>query len=155
MTTSVGASTSYQLTVPSLSETADIQVALRLLAYGTSAEPASNADITNNSIFGKIKALTSSVPVTVTTSTYSVNESTTYLIFNTTATCLVTLPIASSYPGRILWLKNISAYAINSASSNVKPLSSNTAGTAILTATAGKFAQLVSDGSNWIIMSSN
>jgi hypothetical protein len=52
MTTTVGASTSYQLTVPALSETADIQVALKLLAYGQSADPTNNADIEANSLIG-------------------------------------------------------------------------------------------------------
>jgi hypothetical protein len=37
----------------------------------------------------------------------------------------------------------------------VKPISSNTAGTAILAATAGKWAILQSDGSNWVIMAAN
>jgi hypothetical protein len=57
MTTSVGASTSYQLTVPSLSETADIQVALRLLSYGSSTDPANDAAIGANSLTGYIKSL--------------------------------------------------------------------------------------------------
>jgi len=41
-----------------------------------------------------------------------------------------------------------------SASSNVKPIGTNTAGTAILPATAGTWCTLVSDGSHWIIMQS-
>lgn len=50
MTTTIGASTSYQLTVPSLSESADIQVALKLLAYGQSGDPVNDADVEPNSI---------------------------------------------------------------------------------------------------------
>ena len=52
-------------------------------------------------------------------------------------------------------VKNIQAQTVVSASANVKPIGSNTAGTAILAATAGKFATLVSDGTNWIIMQAN
>lgn len=55
MTTTIGPSTPYQLTVPALSETADIQVALRLLSYGTSGDPANDAAITSNSLVGYLK----------------------------------------------------------------------------------------------------
>ena len=50
MTTTVGASTSYQLTIPALSESADIQVALKLLAYGQAGDPTNDADIEPNSL---------------------------------------------------------------------------------------------------------
>jgi len=55
MTTTVGASTSYQLTIPELSETADIQVALKLLSYGVSGDPANDAAISSNSLVGYLK----------------------------------------------------------------------------------------------------
>lgn len=55
MTTTVGASTSYQLTVPALSETADIQVALKLLSYGISGDPSNDAGIASNSLVGYLK----------------------------------------------------------------------------------------------------
>lgn len=57
MTINIGTSTSYIAIAPALNEIADIQVAMRLLAYGTSTEPANNAAIANNSVFGKIKDL--------------------------------------------------------------------------------------------------
>jgi hypothetical protein len=60
MPTNIGTSTSYQAQAPSLSEVADIQVALRLLGYGTSSEPANDAGISANSVFGKIRDLTTS-----------------------------------------------------------------------------------------------
>jgi hypothetical protein len=41
---------------------------------------------------------------------------------------------------------------LTSASSNVVPLAGGAAGTAILSATAGAWATLVSDGTNWIVM---
>jgi hypothetical protein len=55
MTTTVGGSTPYQLTVPELTETADIQVALKLLSYGISGDPANDAAITSNSLIGYLK----------------------------------------------------------------------------------------------------
>lgn len=58
MTTNIGSSTSFAAIVPDLTDTADIQVALRLLSYGLSSDPADNAAIATNSVFGKIRDLT-------------------------------------------------------------------------------------------------
>jgi hypothetical protein len=44
---------------------------------------------------------------------------------------------------------------VNSASSNVVALAGGSAAAAILTATAGKFAALQSDGTNWNVMMAN
>jgi hypothetical protein len=51
--------------------------------------------------------------------------------------------------------KTITANTVVSASSNVVPLAGGSAGTAILPATDGAWATLVSDGTNWIIMQAN
>ena len=74
-------------------------------------------------------------------------------IINASGTFTLTLPTASANNGRILLLKSIAAQIVNSASSNVVPLGSATAGTAIFTA-AVHWATLVSDGTNWITMAS-
>lgn len=90
-------------------------------------------------------------PVTKTTAfTLGANEN--EVICNGSASITVTLPAASAWVGRRVRIKTIAAYTVISASSNVAPLTSATAGTAILAATAGKWAELVSDGSNWITM---
>ena len=68
------------------------------------------------------------------------------------AACVVTLPAAASYSGRVVTFKTVQAFAINSASSNVVPRAGGAAGTAIVSGTAGNWAELVSDGSNWVIM---
>lgn len=94
-------------------------------------------------------------PNIVTTTTYSVTTADSSLIFNCSATCTVTLPSAVTYPGRILWVRTIAAFSVNSATSNVAPVTSGTAGTAILAATAGKWAALQSDGTIWQTMESN
>lgn len=91
-------------------------------------------------------------PALITGTTYTVGSTDTHLIFNAAATCTVTLPSAGSNAGRVMWLKTIAAFTVVSASSNVKPVGSNTAGTAILGASAGSWAHLVSDGSNWVVM---
>jgi Tfp pilus assembly protein PilW len=77
------------------------------------------------------------------------------VVCNYAGTVTLTLPAASSNSGRSIRIKTITANTVISASSNVKPINSNTTGTAILAATAGKFAILVSDGTDWIIMEAN
>lgn len=94
-----------------------------------------------------------SAPVTTGDATYTQLTTDYSLIFS--AGCTLTLLAAASYSGRSLTVKNTSANAVISASSNVVPLAGGAAGTAILAATAGKFARLVSDGTNWIIMEGN
>ena len=78
-----------------------------------------------------------------------------WIICNGTATITATLPTASAWTGREIMLKTIAAFTVISASSDVVPLAGGAAGTAILAATAGRFATLVSDGTNWIIMQAN
>jgi uncharacterized protein YaiE (UPF0345 family) len=99
-------------------------------------------------------ALALKAPTTVNAATYSMTSTDSSLIITTT-NCTITLLSAASYTGRILYIKNITAHSLTSNASNVVPLGSATAGTAILAATAGKFAMLQSDGTNWITMMSN
>jgi len=94
-------------------------------------------------------------PVTVTAATYTVLATDNWIIANRAGTVTATLPTASAYTGRILTIKTVQAQTVVSAASNVVPIGSTTAGTAILAATAGKFATLVSDGTNWVIMQAN
>jgi hypothetical protein len=98
---------------------------------------------------------TNMVPVTKTAS-FTLGADENMVICNgASANVTVTLPAASSVPGRTVWIKNLSAtYTVISASSNVAPANSASAGTAILAATAGAWALLVSDGTNWVIMAS-
>jgi len=93
-------------------------------------------------------------PTTVNAATYTMASTDSSLIITTT-NCTITLLSAATYTGRILYIKNITAHSLTSNASNVVPLGSATAGTAILAATAGKFAMLQSDGTNWITMMSN
>jgi hypothetical protein len=91
-------------------------------------------------------------PVTK-TADFTVATTETWLINNKpTTTCTVTLPAAASWFGRQLTFKNLQAQTLVSASSNVVPIDSTTAGTAILLGVIGNWATLVSDGTNWIIM---
>jgi hypothetical protein len=94
----------------------------------------------------------SSAPVTK-TADFTVADNETWIINNKSgSTCTATLPAASAWSGRQLTFKNIQAQTLVSASSNVVPIDSAAAGTAILLAVAGNWATMVSDGTNWIIM---
>jgi len=94
-------------------------------------------------------------PITVTDATHTVATTTNWIIANRAGTVTLTLPAAASFTGRILTVKNVQAQTVISASSDVVPIGSTSAGTAILSATAGKFATIVSDGTNWIVMQAN
>jgi hypothetical protein len=91
-------------------------------------------------------------PTTTTNTSYSVATTDHAVIFNCTGTATITMLSAATYPGRMLYFKTITANAVNSGSSDVVPVTSDAAGTAILAATDGKWAILQSDGTNWIIM---
>jgi len=92
------------------------------------------------------------VPVTK-TADFTVAATENWLINNKSgSSCTVTLPSAASYPGREIMIKTIQAQTTISASSNVIPLDGGAAGTAILSANAGRWATLVSNGTNWEIM---
>jgi hypothetical protein len=98
-------------------------------------------------------ALTASAPVTV-NADYTVAAGVSYVINNKSGSSLtVTLPAPASFSGRILTIQNYQAQTVVSASSNVVPQGGGSAGTAILLAVVGNWATLVSDGTNWVIMS--
>lgn len=93
-----------------------------------------------------------SAPVTK-TANFTLADGESWVINNKSgSTCTVTLPTPSSYTGRQVVFKNMQAQALVSASSNVVPLDSTSAGTAILLDVVGNWATMVSDGTNWVIM---
>jgi hypothetical protein len=104
---------------------------------------ATNLSVANN--------LKSTAPV-IKTAAFTLAATENYVVCNGSASITVTLPTASANTGRAVTIKTIAAYAVVSASSNVKPIDSNTAGTAIVSNTAGKWATLVCDGTNWVVM---
>ncbi len=83
---------------------------------------------------------------------YTVLDQDECIIVNRAATVTLTLPVASSHPGRELRIKTIQAQAVDSASANVAPIGDSVAGTAILPATDGAWALLKSGGTNWVVM---
>jgi hypothetical protein len=90
-------------------------------------------------------------PVTKTVD-FTLADTENWIIVNKGSSCTVTLPAASLWLGREFTIKVITAHTVVSASSNIVPANSATPGTAILSASAGAWATLVSDGTNWVIM---
>jgi len=85
--------------------------------------------------------------------TLAANES--WIICNGAGTITVTLPSASTAPGREVMIKTVAAQTVVSATSNIVPLAGGANTTAILPATAGKWVTLVSDGSVWLTLQGN
>jgi hypothetical protein len=91
----------------------------------------------------------------VTVSSASITTSSTWVVVNNAGTVTLTFPAASSSTGTEFHIKTITNNAVVSQSSNIVPLAGGSASTPILSATAGKWATLVSDGTNWVIMQAN
>lgn len=92
---------------------------------------------------------------TETGATRTVAITDTHIIANRAGTVTLTLPAAASFTGRELTVRTIQAQTVVSNASDVVPLVGGAAGTAILAGTAGKWALLVSDGTNWQIQAGN
>jgi len=93
-----------------------------------------------------------SAPVTA-TANYTVTATDVWVINNKTgSTQTITLPAPSTNTGRVLTIQNYQAQTVVSASSNVVPQGGGAAGTAILAASVGDSATLVSNGTNWVMM---
>jgi hypothetical protein len=108
--------------------------------------PVNTVDITGS--FGR------GAPVTTTDATYTVLDTDNWIIANRAGTVTVTLPAAASWTGRELMFRTIQAQTVVSNASNVIPRIGGSAGTAILPATDGAWATLVSNGTAWEIMAS-
>ncbi len=107
-----------------------------------------------NKIVSVIRQLTERIPnaPTTVTASYTMQWADSSIICNGAGSITLTLLSAAAVPGRELYVKTIAAFTVVSASSNVVPIDSGTAGTAILPATAGSWAHLRSDGTNWTII---
>jgi len=88
----------------------------------------------------------------VTNSTFALEEHNDWLVCNRAGTITLTFRDAATYPTKEVYVKTVQAQSVISASSNIVPIDGTSAGTAILPATAGAWALLKSDGTNWVIM---
>jgi hypothetical protein len=94
-----------------------------------------------------------STPVVVTTASYTLLGSDTSIIADYAG--VETLTLGTPSAGRQVLIRTVTNNTVVSASANVIPLAGGGAGTAILSATAGKWALLQGDGSNWNTMAAN
>lgn len=112
-----------------------------------------NVTITSGQAVLQRMRVTNNAPITK-TADFTVGNDENFLINNKTGSaCVVTLPAAASWLGRRIVIKTTQAQAVNSVASDVVPRAGGAASTGIVTGTAGNWAELVSDGTNWVIMS--
>ena len=126
----------------------------KALIYGTFDITGDKQQLTINGQLNTPWGIGAPVSTTITTS-YVVLGSDTSITCNGGATITLTFPTSSNFIGKFLMIRNIAAFTVVSASSNVIPQVGGAAGTAILAATAGKWATLQFDGTNWTILMSN
>jgi len=94
-------------------------------------------------------------PNVQTVNNYAITVKDVTVVIDRGSSTTVVLPAASSFPGRRLRLVTRQAFTVVSSASNVIPITGGSAGTAILAATAGKWADLESNGTSWVITSAN
>jgi hypothetical protein len=94
-------------------------------------------------------------PIIVTDTTYTLFPKTTTVIFNPPSACTVTLPNPAVYFGKTYTFKNSGSYAIDNVTGSIVPLAGGSPTTSILSGSAGKYAVLQSNGTNWEIIQSN
>ena len=116
-----------------------------------------------NTVFGDIAlALTqlgqqsfNTKPATVAASPYTVASQDATLIFNVSGTATVVMPTPSASSGRWIRLKTVTSQVVLASASVVAPLTATVVGVTIVSATAGKWAALQCDGTNWVVMAGN
>lgn len=104
-------------------------------------------------IDGRLAALEAAPPVVTTAVDFTVVAGNQWIKVTKATACVVTLPAANTWTGPPVHFKVINAVALSSASSNVKPMNSDIAGTAIVASGGG--ATIVADVPNnvWEVVS--
>ncbi len=97
----------------------------------------------------------STAPVIETSAARTVGDTDNFIIGNRAGTITLTLPTVGSYIGRTIRVQTITANTVISNASNVVLVDGSGPGTAILAGTAGKWADLTSDGVHWLVTASN
>jgi hypothetical protein len=143
-------------TVQGLTLTGDVTTEGALTLGGELSDIDLQSQVTNVlSVLNGGTGLSTRPTVATKTADFVLDNTEGWIINNKTgSTCTVTLPDAALWSGRQVVFKNLQAQTLVSASSNVAPIGSATPGTAILPATVGAWATIVSDGTNWVVMQS-
>ena len=106
---------------------------------------------TNQSSLVSVGSLSRGAPKTI-IGNYTILKSDNWIICNSSSTITITLPSGTDNIGRELMFKNISSGAVSSLINNITSLDGTTTNFTILSGTAGQWATLVYDGTNWNIM---
>ena len=106
---------------------------------------------TNQSSLVSIGSLSRGAPKTI-IGNYTILKSDNWIICNSSSIITIILPSGSDNIGRELMFKNISSGAVSSLINNITSLDGTTTNFTILSGTAGQWATLVYDGTNWNIM---
>ena len=107
---------------------------------------------TNQSSLVSIGSLSRGAPKTI-IGNYTILKSDNWIICNSSSIITIILPSGTDNIGRELMFKNIgSNTVISSSTPNITSLDGTTTTTQILSGTAGQWATLVYDGTNWNIM---
>lgn len=102
-------------------------------------------------LYGQFVPAYSTGVVKTVTADYTILATDRTVINNRAGTNTLTLPACGSNKHRTLRVVTIQAQAVSSAASNVVPRIGGSAGTAILSASDGAWAELECDGVNWLI----
>lgn len=86
---------------------------------------------------------------------YNVTPADVTVAINRSTTTTVVLPAVSLYKGRRVRIITRQAHAVLSSQSNITPITGGAATNSILAATAGKWADLESDGTYWVVTANN
>ena len=105
-------------------------------------------------LYGQYAPLEDYSIIKTVTADYTVQRTDRTIINNRAATNTLTLPAANANKGRVLRIITIQAQTVVSAASDVTPIAGGAAGTAILAAADGAWADIESDGTSWIITAS-
>ena len=117
--------------------------------------------IAANSIGAAVSSLTNSgafiesSTTTLTSSPYNLAGSDRTIICDVAGALVLVLAAGGVQPGRTYTVLTLTANTVGSHQANVYPLGSNILGSAILSATAGKWADIVYDGTNWRVIRGN
>jgi hypothetical protein len=91
------------------------------------------------------------------TANYTMTSADAAIVFNKGSASTIVMQSAATFPGRWLYVKTVQNQTVVASATIIQPLigPAGSLTTTICAATAGKFANLVSDGANWIIMAGN
>lgn len=135
-----------------LDVTGDLSVSINTLKVDTTNSRVGINKTSPSVALDVVGAISRGSPVTKTANFDLAATENWIIVNNAAATTGVNLPPASTAPGREVFIKTTQAQAVDSLSNDVVPLIGGGAGTSILSATAGAWATLVSNGTNWVIM---